>query len=307
MSETFRDLLRRIEKVGLNSGLTTWIRLRDLRNRVVHDYLPDRELFLSLPEARVVLDEWRMDYSHRRPHGGPKWLTAAAFASGLDDTASGVVPAVPRGVPPVGATPLPATTPRGRFPNSLTSIGTKTGKWSPSATAARPTIRTACRSSRAGGGSMSPDFFGATADDPIPLEAGLSACGVRSPWPARPTRTRDARAGCRRTLRVRHPSPPASAVGARLAIGFSGPRHRETEPVSDFKWAKRSDTSCGGIDSSSPSGMIETPVKSAWATSRPAIRMSAVFGWRITIAVASRETSRPCTIRPSLVTTRKLR
>ncbi|MFM9012011.1 MAG: integrase core domain-containing protein [Planctomycetota bacterium] len=37
----------------------------------------------------VVLDQWRMDYNHRRPHGGLKWLTPAAFVAGLDDTASG--------------------------------------------------------------------------------------------------------------------------------------------------------------------------------------------------------------------------
>ena len=41
VSETFRDLLLRMEKLGLISGLTTWIGLRDLRNRVVHDYLPE--------------------------------------------------------------------------------------------------------------------------------------------------------------------------------------------------------------------------------------------------------------------------
>jgi hypothetical protein len=41
VSDTFRDLLLRMEKVGLISGLSTWISLRDLRNRVVHDYLPD--------------------------------------------------------------------------------------------------------------------------------------------------------------------------------------------------------------------------------------------------------------------------
>ena len=40
-SETFRDLLLRMEKVGLISGLATWIGLRELRNRVVHDYLPE--------------------------------------------------------------------------------------------------------------------------------------------------------------------------------------------------------------------------------------------------------------------------
>ncbi len=48
-------------------------------NGRLRDELLDRELFLSLPEARVVLDQWRMDYNHRRPHGGLKWLTPAAF------------------------------------------------------------------------------------------------------------------------------------------------------------------------------------------------------------------------------------
>ena len=30
-----------MEKVGLITSLAIWIALRDLRNRVVHDYLPD--------------------------------------------------------------------------------------------------------------------------------------------------------------------------------------------------------------------------------------------------------------------------
>ncbi len=30
---------------------------------------PLRELFLSLSEARYVLDEWRLDYNHHRRHG----------------------------------------------------------------------------------------------------------------------------------------------------------------------------------------------------------------------------------------------
>jgi len=55
----------------------------------LRDELLDRELFLSLPEARVVLDQWRMDYNHRRPHGGLKRLTPAAFVAELHDTASG--------------------------------------------------------------------------------------------------------------------------------------------------------------------------------------------------------------------------
>jgi hypothetical protein len=41
VSDTFRDLLLPMEKVGLISELAVWISMRDLRNRVVHDYLPD--------------------------------------------------------------------------------------------------------------------------------------------------------------------------------------------------------------------------------------------------------------------------
>lgn len=41
-SETVRDLLGRMEKVGLISGVGFWIDMRDLRNRVVHDYLPEQ-------------------------------------------------------------------------------------------------------------------------------------------------------------------------------------------------------------------------------------------------------------------------
>ena len=78
-------------------------------NGRLRDELLDRELFLSLPEARVVLDQWRVDYNHSRPHGGAKWMTTAAYAAGLDDMGSGMVPGPPRGVSPVGATPHPPT------------------------------------------------------------------------------------------------------------------------------------------------------------------------------------------------------
>ena len=78
-------------------------------NGRLRDELLDRELFLSLTEARVVLDQWRSDYNHRRPHGGLNWMTPASFVAGLDDTATGAVPAASLGVSPVGATPLPPT------------------------------------------------------------------------------------------------------------------------------------------------------------------------------------------------------
>ena len=37
-------------------------------NGKLRDELLNRELFLSLAEARYVLDEWRLDHNHRHPH-----------------------------------------------------------------------------------------------------------------------------------------------------------------------------------------------------------------------------------------------
>ncbi|MBI3523376.1 MAG: hypothetical protein HY066_02420 [Betaproteobacteria bacterium] len=39
-SDTFRNLLLRAEKIRLISGAAHWIALRDLRNRITHEYLP---------------------------------------------------------------------------------------------------------------------------------------------------------------------------------------------------------------------------------------------------------------------------
>ena len=78
-------------------------------NGKLRDELLNRELFLSVPEARFVLDEWRLEYNHRRPHSGLKWQTPAAYAAALDDRSAGVFPAASRVASPVGATPLPPT------------------------------------------------------------------------------------------------------------------------------------------------------------------------------------------------------
>ena len=50
-------------------------------NGKLRDELLNRELFLSLAEARYVLDQWRLDYNHRRVHSALGWQTPAAFAS----------------------------------------------------------------------------------------------------------------------------------------------------------------------------------------------------------------------------------
>ena len=39
-SDTYRDLLLAMEKQNIISAVETWIDMRDIRNRIVHDYLP---------------------------------------------------------------------------------------------------------------------------------------------------------------------------------------------------------------------------------------------------------------------------
>lgn len=41
-SDTLRDLLGRMEKLGLVSSVQLWIEMRDQRNRIVHEYLPEK-------------------------------------------------------------------------------------------------------------------------------------------------------------------------------------------------------------------------------------------------------------------------
>jgi len=61
-------------------------------NSRLRDELLNRELFLSLPEARYVLDEWRSDYNHHRIHGGLNWMAPAVFAARLSGPLVGASP-----------------------------------------------------------------------------------------------------------------------------------------------------------------------------------------------------------------------
>ena len=85
-------------------------------NGKLRDKLLNRELFLSLPEARYVLDEWRLEYNHRRPHSGIGWQTPAAFAATLESKAAGVFSAARPAGPTVGAAPLPPDQPANHHP-----------------------------------------------------------------------------------------------------------------------------------------------------------------------------------------------
>jgi putative transposase len=48
-------------------------------NSRLRDELLDRELFLGLADARWVVDRWRLDYNHHRPHSSLNYQTPAAF------------------------------------------------------------------------------------------------------------------------------------------------------------------------------------------------------------------------------------
>ena len=50
-------------------------------NGKFRDELLNRELFLSLEEARWVIDRWRLDYNHHRRHSALDYETPAAFAA----------------------------------------------------------------------------------------------------------------------------------------------------------------------------------------------------------------------------------
>ena len=76
-------------------------------NGRLRDELLDRELFLGLAEARYVLDEWRLEYNHRRPHSGIHWQTPAAFAACCEPRRAAATLAGP----PIGAAPLPPAQP----------------------------------------------------------------------------------------------------------------------------------------------------------------------------------------------------
>jgi transposase InsO family protein len=50
-------------------------------NSKLRDELLDRELFLHIDEVRYVVDRWRMDYNHYRPHSSLDYMAPAAFAA----------------------------------------------------------------------------------------------------------------------------------------------------------------------------------------------------------------------------------
>jgi len=62
-------------------------------NGKLRDECLNGELFLSLTEARYVVDRWRMDYNHYRPHSRLGWTTPAVFAASCPRKGRPCVPA----------------------------------------------------------------------------------------------------------------------------------------------------------------------------------------------------------------------
>src|SRR4030042_1293942 len=62
------------------------------------DELLNRELFACLTEAKVVVEDFRLEYNHRRPHSSLDYMTPAVFAASCGSAASaapGRVPCLP--------------------------------------------------------------------------------------------------------------------------------------------------------------------------------------------------------------------
>ena len=59
----------------------------------VRDELLAVELFSCLTEARVLIEDWRSDYNHHRPHSALGMMTPAAFAAGWREAHLAAAPA----------------------------------------------------------------------------------------------------------------------------------------------------------------------------------------------------------------------
>ncbi len=61
-------------------------------NGKLRDELLNGELFTSLTEAKVVTEDWRMAYNHRRPHSSLGYETPAAYAAKVRGLPSSATP-----------------------------------------------------------------------------------------------------------------------------------------------------------------------------------------------------------------------
>jgi putative transposase len=71
-------------------------------NGKLRDELLNGELFTSLTEAKVVTEDYRLDYNHRRPHSSLGYQAPAVFAASCQDKTRGLCPRTPGFLPSVG-------------------------------------------------------------------------------------------------------------------------------------------------------------------------------------------------------------
>jgi transposase InsO family protein len=76
----------------------------------LRDELLNREMFYSVNEAKVLAENWRLEYNHHRPHSSLKYRTPAAFAAVCIASAS--------------ATPSPRQYTKLDVDNPLITVGT---------------------------------------------------------------------------------------------------------------------------------------------------------------------------------------
>ena len=61
----------------------------------------NRQLFLSLAEARFVVDRWRLDYNHRRPRSSLDFAPPAVFAARCAASAQELLSGASQSTPPL--------------------------------------------------------------------------------------------------------------------------------------------------------------------------------------------------------------
>ena len=61
-------------------------------NGKFRDEILNRELFYSVREAKVLVEDWRLEYNDHRPHSGLGYMTPAGFASSCIASASPTAP-----------------------------------------------------------------------------------------------------------------------------------------------------------------------------------------------------------------------
>lgn len=83
IAETVKDWLKRsgVDTLYIAPGSPWENAYSESFNSRLRDELLNRELFETLEEAKVLIDEYRLEYNHRRPHSGLDYQTPAEFAA----------------------------------------------------------------------------------------------------------------------------------------------------------------------------------------------------------------------------------